>query len=86
MARLATREGVEGALITIHTPLIDLTKAEIIARGVALGVDYGQTVTCYDPSDEGAACGACDACLLRLRGFAENELSDPAPYRTPEAS
>ena len=86
MARLATREGVEGAPITIHTPLIDLTKAEIIARGVALGVDYGQTVTCYDPSDEGVACGACDACLLRLRGFAENGLSDPAPYKATEAS
>ena len=81
MARLATREGVGGAPITIHTPLISLTKGEIIARGLSLGVEYQHTVTCYDPTPEGAACGACDACLLRLKGFAENQMEDPAPYQ-----
>ena len=83
MANLATREGVEGRQhLTIHTPLIDLTKGEIVRRGLELGVDYGETCTCYDPSPAGEACGGCDACLLRLKGFAENGLEDPAPYRT----
>lgn len=83
MADLATREGVEGRQrLTIHTPLIDLTKAEIIRRGVELGVDYGETCTCYDPAPSGEACGECDACLLRLKGFAENDLQDPVRYRT----
>ena len=82
MANLATKEGVEGRQsLRIHTPLIALSKAAIIQRGLELGVDYGVTSTCYDPDVEGHACGACDACLLRLRGFAENGLSDPAPYR-----
>lgn len=82
MADLATREGVEGRqTMTIHTPLIDLTKAQIVRRGLELGVDYGVTCTCYDPSPTGAACGECDACLLRLRGFAENGMKDPAPYQ-----
>ena len=82
MANLATAAAVEGRhKIKIHTPLISLRKSEIIALGLNLGVDYGKTVTCYDPSEEGAACGHCDACQLRLRGFAENGLSDPAPYR-----
>ncbi len=81
MADLATRAGVEGRQrLTIHTPLIELTKAEIIRRGLALGVDYALTSTCYDPSPAGEACGQCDACLLRLKGFAENGLADPAPY------
>ena len=81
MANLATRVGVEeGHRIRIHTPLIDLTKAQIIEKGLELGVDYGLTLTCYDPSVRGEACGQCDACLLRLKGFAENELDDPAPY------
>ena len=81
MANLATREGVEGQQdLKIHTPLIALTKAEIIRRGMDLGVDYAMTSTCYDPSPKGQACGGCDACLLRLKGFAENSLSDPAPY------
>jgi 7-cyano-7-deazaguanine synthase len=84
MANLATRRGVEGHRLTIHTPLISLTKAQIIERGFALGVDYGQTISCYDPADDGAACGACDACVLRLNGFAANERPDPAPYQ-PEA-
>ncbi len=83
MADLATKAGVEGRQkLKIHTPLINLTKAQIVQEGVALGVDYSQTITCYDPTVEGAACGECDACLLRLKGFAENNLSDPAKYRT----
>ncbi len=82
MANLATREGVEGRQsLRIHTPLIDLTKADIIKKGLALGVDYGITSTCYDPSEKGEACGQCDACQLRLKGFAANGISDPAPYR-----
>ena len=81
MANLATREGVEGRQrLTIHSPLIALTKSEIIRQGLVLGVDYGMTSTCYDPGRSGEACGRCDACLLRLRGFAENGVSDPAPY------
>ena len=81
MANLATRAGVEGQQrLQIHTPLIHLTKAQIIQRGLALGVDYAQTVTCYDPSSEGEACGRCDACQLRLKGFAENGIADPARY------
>jgi 7-cyano-7-deazaguanine synthase len=81
MADLATAAGVEGRQrITIHTPLLHLTKAEIIRRGMELGVDYSLTSTCYEPTTRGEACGACDACLLRLRGFEEAGLSDPAPY------
>ncbi len=81
MANLATKRGVEGKRLTIHTPLIDLTKAEIITKGIALGVDYGLTRSCYDPTPEGEACGECDSCHLRLKGFAENGLVDPAPYQ-----
>lgn len=81
LANLATRAGVEGAgRFRIHTPLIDLTKAEIIRRGVALGVDYSLTHSCYDPTPEGLACGTCDSCRLRLKGFAEAGLSDPVGY------
>ena len=81
MANLATKAGVEeGRPFEIHTPLINLTKAQIIRRGLALGVDYGTTTSCYDPTPDGAACGQCDACLLRLRGFAENGIEDPARY------
>ena len=87
MADLATRAGVEeGRRVTIHTPLIHLSKREIIARGMALGVDYSITLSCYDPSVDGMACGRCDACLLRLKGFRESGVEDPAPYqavRTP---
>jgi 7-cyano-7-deazaguanine synthase len=79
MANLATRSGVEGQRLKIHTPLISLTKADIVKLGTSLGVDFGQTSTCYDPAN-GIACGHCDACLLRLKGFAEAGLSDPAPY------
>jgi 7-cyano-7-deazaguanine synthase len=80
MANLATKRGVEGQQLTIHTPLIDLSKAEIIKRGLELGVDYSLTRSCYDPSPVGEACGHCDSCQLRLRGFAANGMSDPAPY------
>jgi len=83
MANLATKAGVEGRQhITIHTPLINLTKAQIIEKGLELGVEYGMTITCYDPSTQGVACGRCDACLLRLKGFAENGINDPAPYQS----
>lgn len=82
MANLATRAGVTGETrLRIHTPLISLSKGEIIATGRALGVDYGLTRSCYDPSPEGLACGTCDSCLLRLKGFRENGIEDPAPYR-----
>src|SRR5262245_40337406 len=82
MADLATRAGVEGRQrLRIHTPLIGMTKAEIIRTGVALGVDYGLTLSCYDPGP-GGACGHCDACLLRLRGFAEAGQKDPVAYRS----
>jgi 7-cyano-7-deazaguanine synthase len=82
MADLATRAGVEGRQgLTIHTPLLHLSKREIIQTGLALGVDYALTTSCYDPAPEGA-CGRCDACLLRLKGFAEAGASDPARYRT----
>jgi len=83
MANLATKAAVDGELpIRIQTPLIDLTKGEIIRRGLALGVDYGMTTSCYDPTEAGLACGGCDACLLRLKGFAENGMTDPARYVT----
>lgn len=83
MANLATKAGVEGKQkLKIHTPLISLTKARIVLKGIELGVDYSLTVTCYDPAADGAACGQCDACQLRLKGFAENAMSDPARYRT----
>lgn len=81
MANLATKEGVEGRQdLKIHAPLIDLTKAQIIRRGLDLGVDYALTISCYDPAPNREACGECDACLLRLKGFAENGIPDPAPY------
>jgi 7-cyano-7-deazaguanine synthase len=81
MARLATKVGVEGSRLTIQTPLIALTKGQIVTRGLELGVDYSITNTCYDPSEDGKACGQCDACLLRLKGFEENGIPDPAPYQ-----
>jgi len=80
MANLATRIGVEEGSLRIHAPLLRLSKAEIIVRGRELGVDYGLTRTCYDPAPDGAACGRCDACALRLRAFAQLGLTDPAPY------
>ena len=86
MARLATKAGVNGNPVTIHTPLIWLSKADIIRRGLALGVDYGLTRSCYQLDDEGFSCGRCDSCRIRLAGFAEAGVEDPAPYRavTPE--
>lgn len=82
MANLATKAGVEGRLrLRIHTPLIAMTKAEIVRRGAELGVDYSLTISCYDPSPQGEACGACDSCLLRRRGFREAGLADPTRYR-----
>ena len=82
MANLATKAAVEGRRrVTLHAPLIHLTKAEIIRKGLELGVDYGLTSSCYDPSPRGEACGQCDSCLLRLRGFAENGIADPVAYR-----
>lgn len=81
MANLATKAGVEGSgQFTIHTPLINLSKAEIIQTGVRLGVDYGLTHSCYDPAPDGRSCGLCDSCRLRLKGFAEAGLSDPLEY------
>ena len=84
MANLATRGGVEGtAPIRIRTPLLDLSKRQIVELGRSLGVDYSMTLSCYDPSDAGEACGHCDACTLRLKGFAEAGGSDPAAYIPP---
>lgn len=80
VANLATRAGVEGQQLTVHTPLIARTKAEIIALGLSLGVDYAETTSCYDAAADGAACGQCDACLLRARGFAEAGVPDPTRY------
>ncbi len=83
MARLATKAGVESRQrLAIHTPLIHLTKAQIIQKGLELGVDYGLTTSCYDPSPSGRACGRCDACLLRLKGFQEAGILDPIAYQT----
>ena len=81
MANLATAYGVEGKKrITIHTPLINLSKAEIIRKGLELGVDYARTTSCYDPDAQGKACGHCDACRLRQKGFADAGVKDPAQY------
>ncbi len=81
MANLATKEAVEGrSLISIHTPLIDLTKAQIITRGVKLGLDYSITHSCYDPDASGKACGHCDSCLLRKKGFVDAGVTDPTRY------
>jgi 7-cyano-7-deazaguanine synthase len=81
LANLATKAGVEGRRrFTVHTPLIRLTKKEILRTGLDLGVEYALTVSCYDPDESGAACGACDACRLRLKGFAELGVEDPARY------
>lgn len=81
VARLGTRAGVEGRPVRLSAPLISMTKAQIVAEGAKLGVDYGLTVSCYDASDDGRACGRCDACLLRRRGFSEAGLPDPTIYR-----
>jgi 7-cyano-7-deazaguanine synthase len=80
MANLATKRGVQGNRLTIHAPLIQMTKSQIIAKGLELGVDYAITSSCYDPDDAGRPCGECDSCLLRRRGFAELGMSDPLDY------
>ncbi len=81
MANLATRAGVEGNRFRVHAPLIDLPKAEIIRRGIALGVDYGVTQSCYNPDADGLACGGCDSCRLRVEGFAAAGVPDPTRYQ-----
>jgi 7-cyano-7-deazaguanine synthase len=78
LANLATRAGVEGARFHIHTPLITMSKADIIRRGLSLGLDYGLTHSCYNPDADGRSCGRCDSCLLRAKGFAEAGIPDPA--------
>jgi 7-cyano-7-deazaguanine synthase len=81
LANLATRAGVEGAArVAVRTPFIDMSKREIVALGLSLGVDYSMTTSCYDPAPDGAACGRCDACQLRLKGFADAGVQDPARY------
>lgn len=80
MANLATKKGIEGHIIQIETPLIHLTKAEIIQKGVALGVNYAQTLSCYAPDTKGHACGRCDSCRLRKQGFADANIPDPTLY------
>jgi 7-cyano-7-deazaguanine synthase len=82
MANLATKAGVEGQKLHIHAPLIDLSKADIIRTGTALGVDYGLTVSCYQADELGRACAVCDSCRLRAEGFAAAGVPDPTPYRT----
>jgi 7-cyano-7-deazaguanine synthase len=86
MANLATRAAVEGRTrLRIHTPLIDLSKRDIIAMGLELWVDYSVTRSCYDPAPDGAACGQCDSCTLRLKGFQECGVEDRAPYVATDA-
>jgi len=80
MANLATRSGVEGRRMTISAPLIEKSKSEIIRMGIRLGLDYSLTLSCYDPDDDGLACGACDSCLLRRKGFIEAGVLDPTRY------
>ncbi len=81
MANLATRAGLEGGRVTIHAPLIALSKRDIVLQGLALGLNFELTSTCYDPAPDGAACGRCDACLLRLKGFREAGIANPARYQ-----
>ncbi|MEJ2423043.1 MAG: 7-cyano-7-deazaguanine synthase QueC [Candidatus Thiodiazotropha sp.] len=81
LAALATKAGVEGQGFRIHTPLIDLTKAQIIREGIRLGLDYGMTVSCYQADSEGRACGVCDSCRLRAKGFTDAGVDDPTRYR-----
>jgi len=81
MANLATKQSIEGDRLTIHTPLIDQTKAQIIKQGLSLGVDYSQTISCYQASNKGEACGECDACVLRQNGFAQAGVVDPTKYQ-----
>jgi len=80
MANLATRAGVEGAKLRVHAPLVDFSKAKIIQTGVELGVDFSQTLSCYQPNETGSACGQCDSCTIRRRGFEEAGIADPTSY------
>ncbi len=82
LAEVATKDAVEGNPARIHAPLLNMTKAEIIRRGLELGLDYSLTHSCYNPDTEGRSCGRCDACILRLRGFRENGMRDPATYQS----
>ncbi|WP_341752030.1 7-cyano-7-deazaguanine synthase QueC [Candidatus Tisiphia endosymbiont of Piscicola geometra] len=86
LANLATAVGVLGTRITIHAPLINMTKGQIIKTGLELGVDYSKTISCYDPLDNGLSCGTCHACLLRLKAFEENNTIDPINYKSKFAS
>jgi 7-cyano-7-deazaguanine synthase len=81
LANVATKAGVEGRKLTIHAPLISMTKAEIVKKGTELGIDYSQTVSCYQADDEGRACGRCDSCKLRKQGFIDADLTDPTLYQ-----
>ncbi len=81
MANLATRASVEGARLRVHAPLVDLSKAAIIKTGAELGVDFAQTVSCYQPNEDGVACGQCDSCRIRRKGFADAGITDPTPYK-----
>jgi 7-cyano-7-deazaguanine synthase len=81
LANLATRAAIEGRLVSVEAPLIELSKADIIRRGLALGVDYGLTVSCYQPDEQGGACGRCDSCRLRHAGFQQAGVNDPTRYR-----
>ena len=81
LANLATKRATEGDGVDIVAPLINMTKSQIISKGLSLGVDYSMTTSCYDPDDDNRACGSCDACLLRLQGFQQNGLKDPAAYQ-----
>lgn len=83
LASVATRSGVEGHALRIHAPLIEMSKAKIIRHGIELGVDYGLTFSCYNPSADGIACGRCDSCRLRLKGFRDAGVKDPVPYQIP---
>jgi len=80
LARLATKAGVEGQALTIHAPLVNMSKAEIIQTGIRLGVDYSLTTSCYDPAEDGLACGRCDSCILRRQGFEQAQVIDPTHY------
>ena len=84
MANLATKEGVQGRKIKVHAPLVNMKKAEIISAGTKLGVDYSLTHSCYDPTKEGRACGMCDSCVLRKKGFEEAGIKDPTCYAAEE--
>jgi len=81
MANLATKQSIEGTKLNIHTPLIHLTKAKIITKGLSLGIDYSKTTSCYQANSDGEACGECDACVLRRNGFDEADIEDPTMYQ-----